>query len=244
MPPSLTPTVRRLFDLPAGRADAPPRAPSQIVRAAAPRCGRVTLITGPSGGGKTSLLAQLRHAIMCNQVDLNDIALPRKSTVIDCVASRLRVRRRPADAPAAAVVVVESERDLEARIAAALSLLAGVGLAEARDYLRPPRRLSEGQRFRLRLALALATCEARRAAPGDASPTAHLRGRHVLICDEFAAPLDDLTAAVVARCVRRAVDARRAWLSAVVVTGRCALRAALAPDVVVHCDFDEWKVGA
>jgi ABC-type ATPase with predicted acetyltransferase domain len=211
---SLAPTLCRLFDLPERqRARRRPRASREILRAARPGAGRVILLTGPSGAGKTSLLAQLRHSIECDQVDLSRVALPDRPT-IDCVAGR--IVRANAD-----------DETIESGIVEALRLLSAVGLAEARDYLRPPRKLSAGQRFRLRLAMALAR-------PTGESPL-------VLVGDEFAASLDDLTAAVVSRCLRRAVDARRSWLGAIVATGRAALRPALAPDVTVCCDFDDWR---
>src|SRR2546429_342039 len=62
-----------------------------------------------------------------------------------------------------------------------LALLSHVGLAEAWSYLRTPDELSEGQRWRLRLALAM-----RRAENIDNQKTRRL----ILIADEFAALLD------------------------------------------------------
>lgn len=220
--PSLAPSLCRLFDLaPRDRRRRRPVAPIEVVRAAVPAPGQVTLLTGPSGAGKTCLLGQARDLIdgdHADHADLASVALPNRPT-IDCVAARLGDRVEGEDEPAA-----------EARVVEALRLLSAVGLAEARDYLRPPRNLSEGQRFRLKLAMALAR-------PAAAAPAPL-----TLVCDEFAASLDDLTAAVVARCLRRVVDARGETLSAVVVTGRAALRRPLAPDVIVHCDFDDWRV--
>src|SRR5207248_9473630 len=106
-------------------------------------------------------------------------------------------------------------------------LLARVGLSEAWTYLRTPSELSEGQRWRFKLALALhragamiVSQESARTSllaaggspRGDAEPTgapAHgydwrevRESSPILACDEFAAVLDRVTAMVVARCLR------------------------------------------
>ena len=113
----------------------------------------------------------------------------------------------------------------QSAIMAALEALSRVGLGEVWTYLRTPAQLSEGQRWRLRLALALARA---RPAPGKA-----LR---VLAADEFAAPLDRVTALVVARALRKAVTAKPN-LCAIIATSHQDLAAALKPDLTVHCDF-------
>jgi len=63
----------------------------------------------------------------------------------------------------------------------------------------------------------------------------------ILICDEFAAVLDRVTAKVVARCLRRAVSAD-ARIGAVVATSHEDLIEALSADVVVQCDFGRVEV--
>jgi hypothetical protein len=120
--------------------------------------------------------------------------------------------------------------DHEASVVAALETLSRVGLGEVWTYLRTPAQLSEGQRWRLRLALGLA-----RARPAQG------RDLCVLAIDEFAAPLDRVTARVVARALRKAVSARRD-LCAIVATSHDDLVGALAPDVVVRCDFGAFDV--
>ncbi len=65
-------------------------------------------------------------------------------------------------------------------------------------------------------------------------------GGSVIVCDEFAAVLDRLTAMIVARCLRRAIDAHPN-VAAVVATSHEDLIAALKPDVVVAVRF--WKDG-
>jgi hypothetical protein len=52
-----------------------------------------------------------------------------------------------------------------------------------------------------------------------------------------------LTAIVVARCLRRAIDADRARLSAIVATSHDDLQPALKPDIIAWCDFGrvQWR---
>ena len=116
-------------------------------------------------------------------------------------------------------------------IEVALELLGRVGLAEAWTYLQPARRLSVGQTFRLRLALALAQL---RAGP-EPEP-----GPPVLMIDEFAAALDRVTAAVVARALRRQCDTGA--VGAIVATSHDDLLRALRPDTTVRCDFTHYRV--
>jgi ABC-type ATPase with predicted acetyltransferase domain len=100
------------------------------------RPGDVVLVTGPSGCGKSVLLARLAEALAAAwpgaaQVDLAAVALPPDRPVIDLMRPPL-------------------ER--------ALRVLSAAGLADAFLLLRTPPELSDGQRYRLRLALAVDQC--------------------------------------------------------------------------------------
>jgi len=92
---------------------------------------RLMLVTGPSGAGKTRMLAHVRDLLLKDGV-----------RVIDPAALR------PKDKPAVDLLGKDT--------ADAMRLLSCVGLAELRCFIRRPSELSEGQRARLRLALALA----------------------------------------------------------------------------------------
>ena len=185
--------VARWFDLAPDLANSvEPAIPDDDVPL--PTAGQVMLVTGPSGAGKTSLLRRLqgRHETACF-TDLADVAW-QDGLVIDQFGD-----------------------DIEG----ALALLARFGLGEARTYLRPPSALSDGQRWRLRLARAV------HGAPASAT----------LIADEFAAVLDRVTAHVVSRALRRAIDASR-QIGAIVATSHDDLTDALLPDLFVRCDFN------
>ena len=207
------PRVRDLFDLPAHRLapDGVSRLPGRLI----PRPGTITLITGPSGGGKTQLLHAIRQQTdeHITWIDPASIELP-DEPVIDCVC--------------ALVSGSTLDRSDEVAIVRALELLSRVGLAEAWTYLSRPRELSDGQRWRLILAMMIAR------AAGASSAA-------VIAMDEFAALLDRVTAIVVARALRKLID-RTPTLAAIVVTSHDDLARALMPDVSVVCDFGETRV--
>lgn len=194
--------IRAWFDLPAAaRIRRPPVLPTLPPW---PLPGQILLITGPSGSGKSSLLGRYRAL------------LPRRRAIDLC---RLRIADRP---------VIDLFPHLS--LPEALQLLSRVGLAEAHIYLLPPRLLSEGQRWRLRLALALA-----RTVSGQ-SPPAH----RVLLCDEFCSLLDPVTASVVCHALRRLAATWR--LSAILATAHHELAPALRPDLTIRCDFGQFAI--
>jgi ABC-type ATPase with predicted acetyltransferase domain len=165
--------------------------------------GTITLITGPSGAGKSSLLRATRERVTREStrhwIYLAELDPP-DVPVVDCFGDDLPLRD-------------------------VLLLLSRVGLGEAWSYLRNPEELSEGQRWRLKLALGLHA--ASRCGAGEAP---------VLACDEFAAVLDRVTASIVPRCLRRAIDAMP-HAAAVLATSHDDLQPALRPEMLVWCDF-------
>jgi len=163
--------------------------------------GQLLLITGPSGSGKSTLLSRLRRLGGGRCIDLDDVVLP----------------HRP-------VIELFNGRPLEDDLA----LLARLGLAEAHTWLLPPGKLSAGQRWRLRLALALQSARS-------------VRGAACIVSDEFAGTLDSITGIIVARALRRMIDGR-SRLRAIVATARDDLRRALRPDMLVECDFGHVQI--
>ena len=190
------------------------------------RPGAVALITGPSGAGKSTLL----RAIAAEARD-------RDWTVIEDETPRVRAALRSARATVD-LLGADARRAMRA--------LARAGLGEAGVFVRRARELSEGQRARLRLALAME--RARRAAQRSSADTT------LLSMDEFASGLDRVTACAVARLVTR--FAGESGVRVVLASARDDLETATdAPEIIsidapgqarvtrVRSRLDRWPVG-
>ncbi len=153
------------------------------------RAGDLVLFTGPSGSGKSSLL---RAA--AGQLGAADAFAPPLPDVplIDALSGSVEER---------------------------LAALAACGLSEARLLLRTPSELSEGQRYRFRLAVALAS-----------------GGAPWVTADEFTATLDRTLAKVVAFNVRKLVT--RTGVGLLAATTHDDVTDDLDPDVLVRCRGD------
>ncbi len=151
--------------------------------------GDLVLFVGPSGSGKSSLL----RAVMAQLGAIDAFARPLPEVpLIDTLSGNIEDR---------------------------LAALAACGLSEARLLLRMPSELSEGQRYRFRLAFALAS-----------------GGAPWIACDEFTATLDRTLATVVAFNVRKLVT--RTGVGLLAATTHEDVIKDLSPDVLVRCRGD------
>ena len=157
--------ARAMFALVDPRAESPPdcsAAARTLDRSLRP--GEIALITGPSGAGKSTLLCALTRRLR-----------QARRRVIHA-DHRLLIPARP---------VIDH---LRSPLPCTLRLLARAGLGDATLLPRPASVLSDGQRWRLALAIALDRAGGRRA---------------TLIADEFASTLDRTGAACIARSLAR-----------------------------------------
>lgn len=157
--------------------------------------GDVVYITGQSGSGKSVVLRELQRQMResgLKVTSIDDIAFDNDRPVIDQIGK------------------TTSE---------ALSLLSLAGLNDAYLFIRKPTELSDGQRYRLRIAKLIEA------------------GAGVWAADEFGAVLDRVTAQVVGSNLQRA--ARQCGAIVLVATTHEDLLTALRPDVTITKHYKE-----
>jgi hypothetical protein len=169
------------------------------------RPGDLVLFTGPSGSGKSSLMRQVGRQL--NAVDAMALDLP-DVPLVDALPGTTEER---------------------------LGLLAACGLGEARLLLRTPRELSDGQRYRFRIAYAMAGITHGLTAAGPGTAGVGRPGGTILL-DEFAAVLDRTLAKVLAFNLRKL--ATRTGVGVLCATTHDDLTEDLNPDVHVRCHGD------
>jgi hypothetical protein len=203
---------------------------ARIVRAGGSGHGRIVLLQGESGCGKSTHLRAARRALAaqgarCELLDLGAWDRPNRT-----------LRERPDGSVHRSLIdAVRGPR------AEALALLSAVGLGDALLMAQDPDTLSEGQSARLRIASSVARLMA--LGSGHRAP-AH----RVLFIDEFASVLDRTSARTLCRTLAKLVrrehetgggaggDGRRGLpgLSIVLATAHDDVEAWLAPDLTLR----------
>jgi ABC-type ATPase with predicted acetyltransferase domain len=149
--------------------------------------GNIVFITGTSGAGKSVLLGELEKSIPASdRVNLARIKLPRDKTLIECI---------------------------DGDLLRSLRMLSIAGLNDCFCILNQPCNLSEGQKYRFRLAMALAS------------------RKKFIFADEFCSELDRITAAVISYNVHK--FAKRNGTIFILASSHDDILLDLSPDVLV-----------
>ncbi len=167
--------------------------------------GRLIFVTGASGSGKSTVL-RLIHQQLEADPDTHVLGFD----------SLPKLQDRP-------LVDVFPNRPLSQT----LKLLSIAGLNDAFVMLRKPSQLSDGQRYRLRLAQAMTMVQA------DVMPSK----LKVVLADEFCSTLDRVTAKVLARNIRKWVS--RSGVCFVAATTHDDLLEPLAPNTLIEKHLGE-----
>lgn len=156
--------------------------------------GDVVYITGQSGSGKSLLLKELQKQMRergKGVVNLDEVILEEKP-LIDQIG--------------------KDTND-------AIRLLSGAGINDAYLFVRKPSELSDGQRYRFKLAKAME------------------QGSEVWVADEFLAVLDRVAAKVIAFSIQKL--ARRSGTTVIVATTHTDMVDDLSPDLYIEKRFRE-----
>jgi ABC-type ATPase with predicted acetyltransferase domain len=149
--------------------------------------GNIVFVTGPSGAGKSVLLSELEKSIPArDRMNLTRIKLPSDKTLIDCI---------------------------DGDLLRSLRMLSIAGLNDCFCILNQPCNLSEGQKYRFRLAMALAA------------------KKKFIFADEFCSELDRITAAVISYNVHK--FAKRTGTIFILASSHDDILLDLSPDVLL-----------
>lgn len=158
------------------------------------RQGDVVFVTGQSGSGKSCLLREIAEGLKAEGkavASIDDVIFD-DSPLIDQIGENMQQ---------------------------ATELLSLAGISDAYLYIRKPSELSDGQRYRFRLAKLLE------------------QGSDVWIADEFGAVLDRVTAKVVAYNLQKV--ARKNGKTLVLATTHNDMIDELGPDIIVRKRFKD-----
>ncbi len=151
--------------------------------------GDVVCFTGASGSGKSSLMRTVAKQLP-DVLNVDELTLPDR-------------------------ILVEA---IDLPVEESLPLLSSCGLGEAHLLLRTPAELSDGQRYRFRIALAVS------------------KEPRWIVADEFSATLDRTLANVIAFNVRRVAD--RTGIGFLLATTHEDILPDLGPSLHVQCRLD------
>jgi ABC-type ATPase with predicted acetyltransferase domain len=151
----------------------------------------IVYLSGPSGAGKSVLLRELEKSVPASdRINLDKIKLPDDKTLIDCI---------------------------DAGLLDSLKILSLAGLNDCFCILNQPRNLSDGQKYRFRLAMALAA------------------KKKFIFADEFCSELDRITAAVISYNIHK--FAKRTGTIFILASSHDDILLDLLPDVLITTEL-------
>jgi len=156
------------------------------------KLGDIVYITGDSGSGKSALLRAIKEDLGPEAIDIDEITWDEDRPIIEQIGSNFEE---------------------------ALKLLCRVGLNDAFLFLRKPKELSDGQRYRFKLARLLES------------------SKPYWICDEFCSTLDRTTARIVAYNIQK--QARRVGETLIAATTHTDLERDLNPSIRIRKGWGE-----
>jgi ABC-type ATPase with predicted acetyltransferase domain len=153
--------------------------------------GDIVYITGPSGCGKSLMMKELENQMVnSDKINIDQIELCSDKAVIDCLGSDFLKAFGP---------------------------ISIAGLCECFCMLTKPSDLSEGQKYRYKLAKLLDS------------------GKKIIFADEFCTNLDTLTAGAISHKIKRlSVTDKKTFILA---SNRMDILPDLLPDVLIKMDF-------
>lgn len=175
--------------------------------------GQVVFVTGPSGSGKSTLMRLIAESVDrradTELISFDQMPVPSDKPLVDCISQQMP----------------------DAGLDEVLRILSMAGLNDAFVMLRKPKELSDGQRYRMRLAQLFATMR-----------TTRSTGLSVIVVDEFGSTLDRITATVIARNIRKWTK-RNPRVCFIAATTHDDLLEPLEPDVLIEKGFgDEIEI--
>ncbi len=151
----------------------------------------IVYLSGPSGAGKSVLLRELEKSVPASdRINLDKIKLPDDKTLIDCI---------------------------DAGLLDSLKILSLAGLNDCFCILNQPRNLSDGQKYRFRLAMAVAM------------------KRKFIFADEFCSELDRIIAAVISSNIYK--FAKRTGTIFILASSHNDILLDLSPDVLIATEL-------
>ncbi|OQA01191.1 MAG: Fluoroquinolones export ATP-binding protein [Planctomycetes bacterium ADurb.Bin401] len=161
--------------------------------------GQICYITGPSGSGKSVILREFyKQCDDKNKINIEDITLEKDKTCVDCLGGKGQST---------------GDRNHKYGFLEILRTLSLAGLTDVFCVLNSPANLSEGQKYRYRIAKAIAS------------------DKQFIFADEFCSQLDRVTAAVISHNIRKL--SAKTGKTFVLASAHDDLLADLRPDIIV-----------